>query len=296
MFVEFHNNEIINQSTNIVFIALMPKKTRTRRISYHRPISLITSLYKIIAKVLSRQLRKVLQDTIFLTQGVFVERRQILDVVLIANELVDEKKRSREEGVVFKINFEKAYDHVDWGILDHVLERKSFSSKWRSWMRRCLYLTTFAISMNGNAKGWVKAYRGLRQGDPLSSFLFTIVVDVLSKLVVIAKEKGLFEGFLVSKNRTRVSHLQFVNNTIFFFRASLEELQSLELILLVFRCLSRLTIDLNKSTLSRINISQDQTARLASLLDCVVSEWLLMYLGLPLRGPKIDFLLGSSVE
>ena len=93
-----------------------------------------------------------------------------------------------------------------------------------------------------------------------------------------------------------MSHLQFVNNTIFFFRASLEELQSLELILLVFRCLSRLTIDLNKSTLSRINISQDQTARLASLLDCVVFEWLLMYLGLPLRGPKIDFLLGSSVE
>ena len=55
-----------------------------------------------------------------------------MDVVLIANELVDEKRRSKEEGVVFKINIEKVYDHVDWGFLDHELERKRFSLRWRS--------------------------------------------------------------------------------------------------------------------------------------------------------------------
>ena len=58
-----------------------------------------------------------------------------MDVVLITNEVVDEKRRSREEGVVFKIDFEKAYDHVDWDFLGHVIERKGFSSRWRSWMR-----------------------------------------------------------------------------------------------------------------------------------------------------------------
>ena len=99
----------------------------------------------------------------------FVEGRQILDVVLIANEVVDEKKSSGEEGVVFKIDFEKAYDHVDWGFLDHVLERKGFNPKWRFWMRGCLSSTSFAILVNGNAKGWVKA---LRQGDLLSSLSF----------------------------------------------------------------------------------------------------------------------------
>ena len=105
MFLKFHNNGVINQSTNATFIALVPKKSQTSRISYHRPISLVTSLYKIIAKALSRRLRKVLQDTIISTQGAFVEGRQILDVVVIANELVDEKRRSREEGVAFKIDF-----------------------------------------------------------------------------------------------------------------------------------------------------------------------------------------------
>ena len=73
MFLEFHNNGVINQSTNATFIALVQKKSQISRISGYRPISLVTSLYKIIAKVLSGWLHNVLQDTIFLTQGAFVE-------------------------------------------------------------------------------------------------------------------------------------------------------------------------------------------------------------------------------
>ena len=113
VFLEFHNNGLINQSTNATFIALVPKNSQISRILDYGPISLVTSLYKIIAKVLLGRLHKVFQDTIFLTEGVFVEGKQILDVVQIANELVNEKRRSREEGVVFKIDFEKAYDHID---------------------------------------------------------------------------------------------------------------------------------------------------------------------------------------
>ena len=110
--------------------------------------------------------------------------------VLIANEVVDEKRRLWDEGIVFKIDFEKAYDHVDWDFLEHVLERKGFSSKWRSWMRVCLSSTSLAILVNGNTKGWVKTSRDLRQGDPLSPFLFTLMVDVLSRLMFRAEEKG----------------------------------------------------------------------------------------------------------
>ena len=66
--------------------------------------------------------------------------------------------------------FKLANDHVDWFFLDHVLENKGFNPKWRSWMRGCLSSTSFAILLNGSAKGWVEASRGLRQGDPLCPF------------------------------------------------------------------------------------------------------------------------------
>ena len=93
---------------------------------------------------------------------------------------------------------------------------------------------SYAILVNGNAKGWVKASRGLRQGDPLSPFLFTIVADVLSRMLLKAKERNLLEGFRVGRNRCRVSHLQFANDTILFVNSNEEELQTLKSLLLVF--------------------------------------------------------------
>ena len=101
-------------------------------------------------------------------------------------------------------------------------------------MRGCLSSTSFAILVNGNAKGWVKAIRGLRQRDPLSPFLFTLVADVLSKMMIRVQEIGLTEGFIVGRDKTRVSLQKFTDDTIFFSKASQEHLQNLKLNLLVF--------------------------------------------------------------
>ncbi|RVW36770.1 Transposon TX1 uncharacterized 149 kDa protein [Vitis vinifera] len=284
VFAEFHNSGIINQNTNASFIVLLPKKSQSKKISDFRPISPITCLYKIIAKFLSGRLRGVLQETIHSTQGAFVQGRQILDAVLIANEIVDEKKRSGEEGVVFKIDFEKAYDHVKWDFLDHVLEKKGFSPRWRSWMRGCLSSVSYAILVNKNAKGWVKAAKGLRQGDPLSPFLFTIVANVLSRMLLKTEERNFLEGFRVGRNRCRVSHLQFADDTILFASPREEEVQTLKSLLLVFGQISGLKVNLDKSNLFGINLDQNHLSRLALLLDCKASDWPILYLGLPLGG------------
>ncbi|RVW82961.1 Transposon TX1 uncharacterized 149 kDa protein [Vitis vinifera] len=287
VFAEFHKSEIINQSTNASFIVLLPKKSLPKKILDFRPINLIISLYKIITKVLSGCLRGVLHETIHSTQGNFVQGRQILDVVLIANEIVDKKRRSGEEGIVFKIDFEKAYDHVSWDFLDHVLENKGFSPSWRKWMSGCLSSVSYAVLVNGNAKGWVKASKGLRQGDPLSSSLFTLVVDVLSRMLLRAEERNLLESFRVGRNRTRVSHFQFADDTIFFSNTREEELQTSKSLLLVFGHISRLKVNLDKSNIYGINLDQNHLSRLAELLDCKASSWLILYLGLPLEGnPK----------
>ncbi|RVW63734.1 LINE-1 retrotransposable element ORF2 protein [Vitis vinifera] len=284
VFAEFHRSGVINQSTNASFIVLLPKKSTTKKISDFRPISLITSLYKIIAKVLSGRLRGVLHETIHSTQGAFVQGRQIMDAVLIANEIVDERRRSGEEGVVFKIDFEKAYDHVRWDFLDQVLEKKGFSPKWRKWMSGCLSSVSYAVLVNGSAKGWVKASRGLRQGDPLSPFLFTLVADVLSRMLLRAEERNMLEGFRVGRNRTRVSHLQFADDTIFFSNTREEDLQTLKSLLLAFGHISGLKVNLDKSNIYGINLDQAHISRLVETLECKASGWPILYLGLPLGG------------
>ncbi|WKA01908.1 hypothetical protein VitviT2T_020160 [Vitis vinifera] len=297
VFVEFHKNGIINQSINASFIVLLPKKSLTKKISDFKPISLITSLSKIIAKVLSGRLRGVLHETIHSTQGAFVQGRQIVDVVLIANEIVDEKRRLGEKGVVLKIDFEKAYDHMSWDFLDHVLEKKGFSPRWRKWMSGCLSTVSYAILVNGNAKEWVKASRGLRQGDPLSPFLFGLVADVLSRMLMRAEERNLLKGFRVGRNKTRASHLQFADYTIFFSNTRKKELHTLKSLLLVFEHISRLKVNLDKSNIYGINLDQNHISRLAELLECKASGWPMLYLGLSLEGnPKAYGFWDSVIE
>ena len=121
-------------------------------------------------------------------------------------------------------------------------------------MRGCLSSVSHAILVNRNAKGWVKATKGLRQGDPLSPFLFTIVADVLSRMLLRVEERSMLEGFNVGRNRTRVSHLQFADDTIFFSSTCVEELQTLKFILLVFGQISKLKVNLDKSNLFGINL------------------------------------------
>ena len=116
----------------------------------------------------------------------------------------------------------------------------------------------------------VKASRGLRQGDPLSFFLFTLVTDVLSKMLLRVEERNSLEGFRVGRNRTRVSHLQFADDTIFFSSTREEDMPTLNSVLLVFRHISGLKVNLDKSNVYGINLEQNHLSRLVELLDCKV--------------------------
>ena len=154
-------------------------------------------------------------------------------------------------------------------------------------MKSCLSSVSYAVLVNDNAKWWVKASRGLRQDNPLSPFLFTIVVDVLSRMVLRAEERNVLESFRVGRNRTRVSRLQFADDTIFFSSTREEDMMTLKSVLLVFGLISGLKVNLDKSNIFGINLEHNHLSRLAKMLDCKVSKWPILYLGLPLGGnPK----------
>jgi hypothetical protein len=129
---EFHRNGKLTKGINSTFIALIPKVDSPQRLNDFRPISLVGSLYKILAKVLANRLRLVVGSVISESQTTFVKDRQILDGILIANEVVDEARKSKKELLLFKVDFEKAYDSVDWGYLDAVMAKMAFPPLWLS--------------------------------------------------------------------------------------------------------------------------------------------------------------------
>lgn len=117
VFAEFFERGVIGKRINATFLVLLPKKSEGKEMSDFRPIILVDSLYKIIANVLSIRLRGVIEFVVLNAQSAFIKGRQILDGILIANECVDKKKRVKTPGLICKIDFEKAYDMVDWGFL-----------------------------------------------------------------------------------------------------------------------------------------------------------------------------------
>ena len=210
--------------------------------------------------------------------------RQILDVALIANEVVEDYRSSRKSGFIFKIDFEKAYDHIEWPFLQFVLQKKGFKDKWRSWIHGCLSSVSFSIFVNGRPHGKFKGSKGLRQGDPLSPFLFTLVVDGLSRLMEKSRGCGLINGFEVGKDKVMVSHLQFADDTLFFLKNDDHSLDNLILLLNVFCLASGLKINMAKSQLLGINMDEEVILEKSRRIGCEVGKWPLQYLGLPLGG------------
>ncbi|KAL4613723.1 hypothetical protein ACB092_07G001100 [Castanea dentata] len=188
------------KSLNATFIALIPKKNDASNIRDFRPISLVGSVYKILARLISEN------------QNSFVGGRQILDSVLIANECVDSRGKSRVPRVICKLDMEKAYDHVNWEALLYLLNRMGFGVKWCKWMRSI-----------------ISTIQGLRQGDSLSPML------MLRRM----EGADLIRGFNLEGRRD--------DDTILFCDADVEQILHIRLLLLSFQAVTGLKVNVHKS-------------------------------------------------
>ncbi|RVW42450.1 Transposon TX1 uncharacterized 149 kDa protein [Vitis vinifera] len=298
LFREFHLHGTFQRSLNSTFLLLIPKKEGAEDLREFRPISLVGSVYKLLAKVLANRLKSVMGEVISDSQQAFVHGRQILDAVLIANEALDSRLKDNVSGLLLKLDIEKAFDHVNWNFLIDVMSRMGFGHKWINWMKWCWSTASFSILINGCPTGFFRSSRGLRQGDPLSPYLFLFAMEALSQLLSRARNEGFFFGFKVGgrgREGLIVSHLLFADDTLIFCDADAVQLQYLSWTFMWFEAISGLKVNLSKSEAIPVGECPPMES-LVSILGCKIGCLPTSYLGLPLGAPYKSTSAWDAVE
>lgn len=192
--LEFHRNGTLAKGINNTFIALIRKVESPQRLNDFLPISLVGSMYKILAKVLANRLRVVIGLVISDSRSTFIKGRQILDGILVAIEVVDEARKHKKELLLFKVDFEKAYDSIDWRYLVSVMLKMGFPTLWRKWIKEWIGTASASVLVNGSPTDEFYLERGLRQGEPLSPFLFLLAAEGFHVLMESLSANHLFTG------------------------------------------------------------------------------------------------------
>ncbi|XP_015954786.1 uncharacterized protein LOC107479150 [Arachis duranensis] len=208
----------------------------------------------------------------------FVGAKEIKDLRPISMRLKQKKKAS----AIIKLDFQKAYDRVKWCFVDTVLENMGFGRTWRAWVKECVTSASISILINGSPSKPFKMERGLRQGDPLSLFLFVLVVDVLNRMIGEAVRNGRISPLLVERDNIELSHLQFADDTILFCPPEEGTVRNYKRLLRCFELISGLSINFEKSNLIPVNCSQEWVSRMCQLLGCQEAILPVKYLGISL--------------
>lgn len=205
--------EHITKGMNKSFIVLIPKVKQGTEVSHFRPISLCNFTYKIISKIITVWLKEMMPRMISPNQRAFVNGRWIADNTVLAHELVHKIRKSKGNNglMIAKIDLSKAYDPLEWAFIDKLLKCWGFSEKFRRLIFNCLSSVIFKLLLNGSCVGEVEPARGLPQGDPLSSYLFILCTDILSRLL---DNNPDIKGIKVSRSAPTISHLLYADGLL----------------------------------------------------------------------------------
>lgn len=280
------NDGQLEEGINDTDIVLIPKVKNPGRLQEFRPISLCNSVGKIISKMLANRMKTVLPDIISESQSAFVPGRNISDNYLIAHEVshfINTRLKQKTGFFSLKTDMSKAYDRIEWDFLKGMLMAFGFPDKWVQLIMHSIGSVKYRIKINGSRSDFVIPQRGLRQGDPISPYLFIICAEWLARKIYEYQGVGRFNGIQISRGAPLVSHLFFADDSIFFSKATEANANILGSILLEYQGLSGQAVNLSKSEVvfSR-NVDMVARSGIMKVLGIKQAESHSKYLGLPL--------------
>jgi hypothetical protein len=288
MFHDFHAGNLPLFCLNFGIITLLPKEKQVKKIQQYKPICMLNVSFKIFTKVLANRLTSVACRIAKPSQSAFLPGRYILEGVVVLHETIHELKRKRQNDLILKLDFEKAYDKINWDFLQQVLRMKGFPCMWCQWMEKVVAKGSVGVQVNDDLGHFFQTKKGLRQGDPLSHILFNLVVDMLAVLIERSKNLGFFDGLVPHLVEGGLSILQYTDDTILFLDDDLEKAKGLKLVLSVFEKLSGLKINFHKSELFYFGEPRDRTGECVHLFGCKEGEFPFRYLGIPMSPTRLS--------
>lgn len=195
--------------------------------------------------------------------------------------MVHSLKTNKQVGMIIQLDIAKAYDKLSWSYIRDVLKAYGFDHNWISWVMALFTTVSFSILLNGSPSRTFKPSRGLRQGDPLSPFLFILMMEGLGRAITAAREEGRIQGPRLTQNGDTLTHLQFVDDTMLQGIPIVKEVKAFKQILYEFALATGTEVSLAKSNIffnTNISIQRNLSGILGFQIDSLPSK----YLGVPL--------------
>ncbi|KAM2637494.1 hypothetical protein EV1_021984 [Malus domestica] len=293
----FHSRRL-PAGLNSTLITLVPKIDNPQKMLNFRPISLCCTLYKVISKIIVARIRPHLPHLISPNQASFVPGRQISDNVLIAQEILHKFRMSKgQKGfLAWKIDLSKAYDRLNWKFIEYVLNEVGLPSNLIQLMMECVSTVRYQICFNGELTDGFIPQNGIRQGDPLSPYLFVLCIEKLSHLISATVNKGRWKPVKASQSGPRVSHLFFADDLMLFSEATPKQARVMKRCLEQFCKASGQAVNFEKSVLyCSPNTSRACVKSISTICGSPVSESLGNYLGMPLIQTRVSKATYSGV-